>query len=55
MDEIEILKDENVARVRDLLAALEKGDATGAHEVRRKQLVNKGEFTAAGKYSSERL
>ena len=33
MDEIEILKDENVARVRDLLAALEKGDATGAHEV----------------------
>lgn len=33
MDENEILKDDNIARVKDLLAALEKGDATGASEV----------------------
>ena len=33
MDKNEILKDENIARVRDLLAALDKGDATGASEV----------------------
>lgn len=33
MDENEILTDENIARVRDLLAAMEKGDAVGASEV----------------------
>jgi len=33
MDESEILTDENIARVRDLLSALEKGDAAGASEV----------------------
>ena len=33
MDENEILTDENIARVRDLLVALESGDATGANEV----------------------
>lgn len=33
MDENEILKDENIARVRDLLATLEKGDANGASDV----------------------
>ncbi|MGD8784959.1 MAG: protein phosphatase CheZ [Thioalkalispiraceae bacterium] len=33
MDENEILKDETIARVRDLLATLEKGDAAGASDV----------------------